>query len=174
MTNNQSTFPETTMEHDCGFAKENHRFRYRTGAILIHDDKMLFVKSSFGTYYYMLGGGVHLGETSEKCMEREIFEETGIHAHIDQLAVVCETFFKDTDERFRNADCHNIEFYYRMKATDRELALCKDRTDEGEELVWLPIAQISQYNIKPSFIKNHIQEIIHQKHIIHVIEEIDR
>lgn len=54
------------MEHDCGFKKGNNRFRYRTGGILIHDNKMLFVKSNFGNYYYMIGGGVHLGETSEK------------------------------------------------------------------------------------------------------------
>lgn len=46
------------MKYDCGFQKENNWFRYRTGGILIHDNKMLFVKSSIGDYYYMIGGGV--------------------------------------------------------------------------------------------------------------------
>ena len=41
------------MEYDCGFEKGNNWFRYRTGAILIHDNKMLFVKSAIGDYYYM-------------------------------------------------------------------------------------------------------------------------
>lgn len=39
------------MEYDCGFKKGDNWFRYRTGGILIHDNKMLFVKSNFGDYY---------------------------------------------------------------------------------------------------------------------------
>lgn len=42
----------------------------------------------------MPGGGLHLGETSEKRIEREVFEEKGIKAQADRLAVVCENFFK--------------------------------------------------------------------------------
>ena len=53
------------MNYDCGFEKGNNWFRYRTGGIIVHNNKMLFVKSSIGNYYYMIGGGVHLGETSE-------------------------------------------------------------------------------------------------------------
>ena len=73
--------------YDCGFTKGNNWFRYRTGAFIIKDNKILFVKSKIGGYYYMLGGGVHLGETSEKCIEREVFEETGIKAQVERLAV---------------------------------------------------------------------------------------
>ena len=82
------------MQYDCGFTKENSWFRYRTGGILVHDNKMLFVKSGIGGYYYMIGGGVHLGERSDKCIEREVFEEAGIKANADYLAVVCENFFR--------------------------------------------------------------------------------
>ena len=80
--------------YDCGFMKEGNWFRYRAGGIVIKDHKMLFVKSAIGGYYYMIGGAVHMGETSEACIEREIFEESGIHAKVDHLAVVCENFFK--------------------------------------------------------------------------------
>ena len=52
------------MKYDCGLIKENNRFRYRTGGIIIQDNKMLFVKNNFGDYYYMIGGAVNLGETS--------------------------------------------------------------------------------------------------------------
>ena len=79
---------------DCGFTKENNWFRYRTGGFLIRKNKILFVKSSIGDYYYVIGGGVHLGETSETAIEREFFEETGIRAKADYLTVVCENFFK--------------------------------------------------------------------------------
>ena len=98
------------MEHDCGFKKGNNRFRYRTGGILIHDNKMLFVKSNFGDYYYMIGGGVHLVETSEKCIEREVFEESGLCVRADHLAVVCENFFKGDGGTTNRLHCHEIEF----------------------------------------------------------------
>ena len=49
---------------DICFTKEKSWFRYRTGAFILKDDKMLFVKSKFGGYFYMIGGGVSLGENS--------------------------------------------------------------------------------------------------------------
>ena len=82
------------MRYDCGFEKGNNWFRYRAGGIIIHNNKMLFVKSCMGDYYYMIGGGVHMGETSKDCIEREVYEEAGIHTCVDHLAVVCENFFK--------------------------------------------------------------------------------
>ena len=65
---------------DCAFTKENHWFRYRTGGLIVYENKMLFVKSKIGNYYYTIGGGVHLGESSECCVEREIYEEAGMRA----------------------------------------------------------------------------------------------
>lgn len=162
------------MEHDCGFEKGNNWFRYRTGGIIIHDNKMLFVKSAIGGYYYMIGGGVHMGETSQACVEREVFEETGIHACVDYLAVVCENFFKGIGGTIDGFDCHTIEFYYYMKILDEDLSLCKNIADNGEELVWVPIEEIETSNIKPEFIKGYIHKILSEKKTFHVIEENDR
>ena len=61
-----------------------------------------------------------------------------------------------------------------MKILDDDLNLCKNRTDDGEELVWLPIEKIEESKIKPEFIKEYISEIISEGQIIHVIEERDR
>lgn len=80
--------------YDCGFEKDNHRFRLRTGGIIIKDNKMLFVKCNVGNYYYMIGGAVQIGETTENCVVREVFEEAGIKVEAKRLAVVCENFFK--------------------------------------------------------------------------------
>ena len=83
------------MKLDCGFTKENNWFRFRTGGIIIHNEKILFVKSKIGGYYYMIGGGVHLGENSVDCIEREIFEETGMQVKVNYLSVICENFLRD-------------------------------------------------------------------------------
>lgn len=162
------------MKYDCGFEKGNNWFRYRTGGIIIDNDKMLFVKSAIGNYYYMVGGGVHLGETSKACIEREIYEETSIHTCVEHLAVVCENFFKGIGGTINGLDCHTIEFYYYMKILDEDLKSCKSETDEGEELVWLSLEEITSKEIKPTFIKENINNIMNEKKIIHIIEERDR
>lgn len=100
--------------------------------------------------------------------------ESSIRARMDHLAVVCENFFKGIGGKIDGFDCHTIEFYYYMHMIDDDLSLCKARTDEGEDLVWLPIEKIEQSKIKPSFIREHIREIINEKRTIHVIEERDR
>lgn len=157
---------------DICFTKENSWFRYRTGAFILKDGKMLFVKSKFGGYFYMIGGGVSLGETSVDCIEREILEETGINAKVERLAVVTENFFKGKGGILEGLDCHTIEFYYLVKVIDDSNVFSK--TDDGEELVWIPIAEIKNSFFKPSFIPEKIDEIINGKNILHIIEERDR
>ena len=162
------------MNYDCGITKENHWFRYRAGGILIHDNKMLFVKSANADFYYMIGGGVRLGETSASCAEREIFEETGIRARAERLAVVCENFFKGVGGTIDGRDCHTVEFYYYMNILEDTAKVCPPQTDDGEELVWLPIETLQDHNIKPEFIKDNIHRILHEQQILHLVEEKDR
>lgn len=161
------------MKHDIGLIKENNWFRYRTGGIIIHDNKILFVRSIVGGYYYMIGGGVHMGETSKSCIEREIYEEAGIRAKVDSLAVVCENFFKGKGGTIDGMDCHTIEFYYLMQIVDDDMSLWKCATDEGEELVWIPIDKIEESDIKPAFMKEYVGKIINERKTFHVIEERD-
>lgn len=47
-------------------------------------------------------------------------------------------------------------------------------TDEGEELVWLPIDRIKENEIKPTFIRECLDRITSEGQIMHVIEERDR
>lgn len=157
--------------YDCGFTKGNHRFRFRTGGIITKDNKMLFVKSNIGNYYYMIGGAVQLGETTEQCIEREIYEEAGIKVKTERLAVVCENFFKGVGGAIDGFDCHTMEFYYFMTIQEAGGDINKKETDEGEELVWIPIEEIPDSDIKPSFMREYIHEIINSDKIIHIIWE---
>ena len=157
---------------DICFSTDSSWFRYRTGAIILKDGKMLFVKSKISDYYYMIGGAVNFGETSVNCIEREVLEETGIIAKVDRLAVVVENFFKGYGGKIEGLNCHTIEFYFLMKIQDDSNLFSK--TDDGEELIYIPIEEIKTSYIKPNFITFHIDEIINSKKIIHVIEESDR
>ena len=76
-----------TRVYDCCWKKDDFWFRYRTGGIIVKNGKMLFVKSVFGGYYYMIGGGVHLGEDSKRCVEREVIQGTtadSLHFQYDE------------------------------------------------------------------------------------------
>lgn len=66
------------MEYDCGFVKESNWFRYRAGAIIIEGESVLFASNEREDYYYSIGGGVHMGESAEEAVKREVFEETGV------------------------------------------------------------------------------------------------
>ena len=161
-------------EFDCGFQRENRCFRYRAGGILTHDGKVLFVKSNFGDYFYIVGGAVEIGERSDVCACREIFEETGIKPHIERLAVVCENFFCGVGGVIDGCDCHTIEFYYAMSASDEDISACRNIADDGEQLVWLPVEDIPGSNIKPTFIRERINEILNGSEIMHIIEDRDK
>lgn len=60
-----------------------------------------------------------------------------------------------------------------MKIIGDNCSSCRNTTDIGEELVWLPIEQIEQFEIKPVFIKERIKEIIGGNRIFHIIEDRD-
>ena len=59
--------------YDCGFTKENNWFRYRAAEIIIENDCVLFASNEKDDYLYSIGGGVHMGETAQDAVLREVF-----------------------------------------------------------------------------------------------------
>ena len=161
-------------QYDCGISVDNYWFRYRTGAIIIRDGKMLFVKSMFGGgYCYMIGGGVHLCEDSASCIEREVYEETGVKCSVIRPAIICENFFIGSDGKIEGKDCHVLEFYYLMEAP--EDSAFAGETDTDERLVWLPLDELDKYDVRPIMLKTKLQEAIDGGVVLHVVNnDIDR
>ena len=155
--------------YDCCMEKENYWFRYRAGAIIVKDGKMLFVKSNFGGYYYMLGGCVHLGEDSKACAEREAFEETGVRCKARRSAVICENLFLGKGVCIDRKECHVLEVYYLMDLPEH--AQFRNATDEAEELAWIPFDAFSQEDIRPAFLKETLKDVIAGEPLIHVISD---
>lgn len=163
-------------EKDCCFTDGNNWFRYRAGAIIIEDGYILFVGSENSNYLYTVGGGVHMGETAEDCVKREVYEETGRKYEIDRLAAVCENFFKGNGGIIDSLDCHCLELYFVMKSKRIKDLKGNSYNADGdkEELKWIPIDKIDEYNIKPSFLKEKIKEIIESNTILHIVSDKDR
>lgn len=155
------------MTADCCWEDERYWFRYRTGAIIVRDGKMLFVKSIYGDYIYMIGGGVNLCEDSKTCIEREVFEETGVQCTARRSAIICENFFKGVGGVFDGKDCHVLEFYYIMDIP--EGAVFKTKNDNGEDLVWVPVDELKDRDIRPAILRDNLKSVIDGGPLLHLI-----
>ena len=158
-----------SIDRDCSFEQDDFWFRYRAAAIIIEDDCVLMAYNNRDDYYYSIGGGVHLGETSEEAVIREVKEETGIAYEIDRLAFVNECLFHG-DGILEGKECHGIELYYLMKPKNDQQVCSGCRTGvttyNAEEYVrWIPIKDLGKYKIFPEFYKDKLlnmpQEIEH-------------
>lgn len=148
------------MEFDCGFVKDNKWFRYRAGAIIIEDGYVLFVGNERDNYLYSVGGAVHIGESAEDAVKREVFEETGAHYEIDRIAFIHENFFKGS-ESLDGLDCHEISIYFLMKPNGTRNLTCNSvtQTGERENLHWIPVDRLGEYKAFPTFLKDKINNI---------------
>ena len=144
---------------DCGFTRGNKWFRYRAAAIIIEEDCALFAGNEIDNYYYSIGGGVHVGETSEKAVKREVLEETGVEYEIERLAVVHENFFNENQGTLKGMDCHEISMYYLMKPRGTK-QLNSDSYSQGvrETMHWIPIKDLDKYKAFPTFLKEYLSK----------------
>ena len=145
--------------YDCGFTKENSWFRYRAGAIIIENGCVLFAGNENENYLYSIGGGVHMVETAEEAVVREVFEETGIHYEIERLVVIHENFFSENSGTLKGLDCHEISLYFLMKPRGTQ-ELNSNSTTNGvkEEMHWIPIEDLDKYRAFPSFLKDYLSK----------------
>ena len=155
------------MEYDCGFTKRNKWFRYRAAAIIIENGHVLFAGNERESYYYSIGGGVHIGDSAEEAVKREVLEETGVEYEVERLAFIHENFF-DGDGTLEGRECHEIALYFLMKPRGTQ-ELNSNSYTQGvkENMYWLPIDKLNEYRAYPTFfreklkdLKNEIQHII--------------
>jgi len=136
---------------DCCFTKEKQWFRYRAAAIIIEDQCVLMAGNEKSDYYYSIGGGVHLGETAEKCVLREVEEETGVRYEIDRLVFLHENFFTGNGWT-EGYHCHEIAFYFLMKSRGNKEVHCNSVCAQGKESVyWVPLAELKNNKVFPAF-----------------------
>lgn len=132
---------------DCCFREGNRWFRYRAAAVIIADGYALFADN--GEYFYSVGGGVHVGESSAEAVLREVAEETGLTLKLERPLGLVENFFSG-DGTLEGVDCHTIELYYLLKPTCEAMISTEHA---AEKLRWLPVDRLDEYDIRPSLLK---------------------
>ncbi len=149
---------ERAMEKDCCFTQEKDWFRYRAAAIIIEDGCVLLVGNEKEDYLYSVGGGVHMGETAEQAVAREVYEETGVRYEIDRLAVIHENFWYGNGAYDKGLNCHEISLYFLMKPRGtRELnSESYTRFNDREIMRWIPIGELDNHRCYPTFLKEYL------------------
>lgn len=148
------------MKYDCGFTRDNKWFRYRAAAIIVEEGCVLFAGNELDNYYYSIGGGVHMGETAEDAVRREVLEETGVPYEVDRLAVIHENFFDESEGSLKGKDCHELSFYFLMKPRGTR-ALHSDSHTQGvkESMHWIPIEDLGKYKAYPTFLADFLSKV---------------
>lgn len=158
------------MQKDCCFQSKNKRFRYRAAAIIVENDCVLFAGNEINDYYYSIGGGVHIGETAEEAVQREVFEETGIHYEIEHLAIIHENFFVESTGKNQGLDSHEIAFYFLMKSRGTQKLMSNSFTQGVKEnMHWIPIEDLDKVVAYPVFMKSYLQS--KHKEILHIVTD---
>lgn len=106
-------------------------YRKRPGvyAVILQSGKVLVVKTEQG-HYFLPGGGIEGDETHEECLKREVLEETGYAASVEDFIGRADQYLIST----KNETILNKGFFYR--------ACLKERVHEPEYGVfWLEVEE---------------------------------
>jgi len=144
----------------------------RVGALIIKDGRLLTVKHKDYPFYYTVGGRLEFNETTEEGVIREVFEEIGCNIEVERLAVISESFFVGHD--YDGKEHHGIGFYYLMKGQDCEGLDIADGTptdQEREQLFWLDMNELEQFNLVPPFLKTSLKDLNRSNSVIHVVDD---
>lgn len=115
------------------------------GVVVVRGDKILLIrrtKPPKANGWSIPGGMQELGETTEQAAVRELFEETSITMEKPQFIDIVNYIDRDRDERIKH---HYILIDYAANYRSGSLRA----GDDAGEARWVPMDQLSQYDLWP-------------------------
>ena len=133
------------------------------GGVVINDREELLVVSelhrrSESPYYKLPGGALHPGEHIATCVQREVFEETGVRTKFEKL--VC--FRHWHGYRYDKSD---IYFVCRLSPLSENISI---QAEEIEECLWLPVSEYLSSKIVSTFNKYIVKAAIESPGVTHM------
>jgi len=116
-------------------------------AVVVRDDQILLTRLAERVTKHELwtlpGGGVDHGEDPRAAVVREIYEETGLHATVGEIAHVFSMHLSDTWRRGRRVDAHSVRIVYDgWVASDSPNPRVVEIDGSTADAAWQPIADV--------------------------------
>lgn len=132
-------------------------FNHRVAAVIIKDNNLLAQRNPIDNSYYLVGGRVAFGESTEEAIVREIKEELKIDIKNYKPLWINECFFTDNSKYY-----HEIGVYYQVDISDTEFKHYEKSFEiiEGKRInnyEWLDIDNLENVILYPEFIKNELK-----------------
>ncbi|WP_026909239.1 NUDIX hydrolase [Paucisalibacillus globulus] len=138
----------------------NGIFNFRSGVVLIDEDRVLLHKKEKDDFWALPGGRVSMFESSAETAVREIHEEIGVEVVVERLLWHTEKFFPLEDKML-----HEIADYYLVKLIDFQ-SIYRGKSEfvgeEGDEVLiyqWFPIKRLKEIELYPEFLREDLQEL---------------
>jgi ADP-ribose pyrophosphatase YjhB (NUDIX family) len=148
---------------------ESWMFQYRVAAIALRDDRVLLCRDNLNRLWYMPGGRVELGESSETALIREMSEELNVSVQIERLVWVVETFWASNPDQV-----HELCLYYLVSLPESTVPSAEEEftieEPDGQKNTfrWWPFDELVGARVYPSFLRTALRDLpIGVQHIIH-------
>lgn len=132
-------------------------FNHRVAAVIVHNNKLLAQKNVKTNEYYLPGGRINYGESSEEAIVREMQEELGVDITDYRTLWINECFFVDSGTRF-----HEVGIYYLVNLENSVFNHYEPIFELIEEsrvntYEWLDIDSLESIALYPLFVKTEIK-----------------
>lgn len=146
---------------DITYDVDNSKFKYRVCAVIISDNKILAMQDERSPYYYLPCGKVHMGETVEQAVVREIEEELNVTPKVIRPLWLNQAFFTEAVDKM---SYHEVCVYFLIDVSDTGILEKGDKFTlyEGKhthEFQWLPFERLKDEYFYPAFIKEEIYNL---------------
>ena len=125
-------------------------FGVRASALIVKDNCLFVIEDEDG--YYTIGGAIHVNETTEDAVVREVKEELGVTSKAGQLAFVVENHFEQAGIHY-----HNIEFHYLVDLLEDAPSVMQEDTKQLP-CHWIALDDLHTVDLKPAFLKSALPE----------------
>lgn len=146
---------------DISFNQENQKFNYRVCAMIISENRLLAMHDERSPYFYLPGGRVKMGETAERAVVREIWEELGVTLKIARPLWLNQAFFTEDVDGIRY---HELCIYFLMDISNTDLlergdAFTLTEGKHAHTFEWLAFDRLKDEYFYPIFLKKQIFDL---------------
>jgi len=126
----------------------DNSIQVRPTGILIEGGKILITRQEMPTKrnWSLPGGKLRPGETIERCLVREMKEETGLDVKVGQLLYVAD--------RFRSLNGHVVHMSFLVERVGGKLKRGRDVQQDGEvidDVKMVPVDELQAYGFSRKF-----------------------